>query len=230
MTRIIHSITEIDENNFLINYEPKIDPKLCKDHGLDYNKVLEKEYKKNTENIEKFNHVSIATAAMVTSYSKIYMNKFKLEIIKNGGKIYYSDTDSLVIDKNSLNLNWIGKEIGKFKIEHYIKEGYFISNKTYCLVTEEKDKNGNDLIIIKAKGVSNTKLNLEDFKNMYFYKNDIETIKKHTTTNYKKGTVNIENKKVILKFDSYKKRTKIFNNQNLWINTEPIFKGSDKAY
>ena len=49
--------------------------------------------------------MSIATAAMVTSYARIYMNKIKLEVLNNGGQIYYSDTDSLVIDKTYLNPN-----------------------------------------------------------------------------------------------------------------------------
>ena len=39
---------------------------------------------------------------MVTSYARIFMNKIKLEILNNGGLIYYTDTDSIVIDKNSL--------------------------------------------------------------------------------------------------------------------------------
>lgn len=45
---------------------------------------------------------------MVISYVRIYMNIIKLEILKNRGKIYYSDIDSFVIDNLYINLIWIG--------------------------------------------------------------------------------------------------------------------------
>ena len=35
---------------------------------------------------------------MVNSYARNYMNKIKLIILNNKGKIYYTDTDSLVLD------------------------------------------------------------------------------------------------------------------------------------
>ena len=69
---------------------------------------------------------SAATAAFVTSYARIFINTIKLEILKNGGSIYYSDTDSakprsLVLDKSYLNDNWIGVNIGQFKLKYDIK-------------------------------------------------------------------------------------------------------------
>lgn len=58
---------------------------------------------------------------MVTSYARIFMNIIKLIIINNGGKIFYTDTDSLAIDKDSLHFitQYIGTDLGQFKIEHY---------------------------------------------------------------------------------------------------------------
>ena len=155
---------------------------------------------------------------MVTSYARIFMNNIKLIIINNGGKIYYTDTDSLVIDINSLQFirQYIGNEIGKFKIEYYIKEGFFISNKTYCLVLE------NGQIIIKSKGVINTKWTLDNFKNMYFNNQNVTAIKNDSKTLFDKGSVIISTKPVNLNQDVYKKREKIFNNKGLWVNTKPL--------
>ena len=107
--------------------------------------------------------VSIAIAAAITAYAQIHITKIKLLILSMRGYLYYSDTDSIVIDKTYFNPNWLGKELGKFKEEYNqgIKEAYFISNKTYCLVLNNND------IIIKTKGIKNNSLNLNDFKEAF---------------------------------------------------------------
>jgi DNA polymerase elongation subunit (family B) len=43
------------------------------------------------------------------------------ELIKLGTKIYYMDTDSLYLDKE-LPSKYIGKELGKMKLENIFKE------------------------------------------------------------------------------------------------------------
>ena len=105
-TRIIKSQIILNNNKFLITYEPTISKEICKQHGLDIIKVLEKESKQNIEkNLDLFKDVSIATASLVTSYARIFINKIKLHIINNGGDIYYSDTDSIVLNKNFFDIN-----------------------------------------------------------------------------------------------------------------------------
>lgn len=161
-TRIILSQIFLNQDKFLLTYNPTISTQICQEHGLDYIKVLENEYKTNIEkNIDLFKDVSIAISAMVTSYARIFMNSIKLEILKNGGTIYYSDTDSLVIDSSYINPKWLGEQLGQFKLEYEIKEAYFISNKTYCLLLNSGET------VIKTKGVINKSLTLDDFKSMY---------------------------------------------------------------
>lgn len=60
------------------------------------------------------------------------------EIIKMGGNIYYSDTDSIVTDIELLPNMVDLKSLVKLKNEHRVIIGYFISAKTYCLITEGK--------------------------------------------------------------------------------------------
>jgi hypothetical protein len=117
------------------------------------------------------------------------------------------DTDSIVTNILLPNNTVSNKEIGKFKLEHIIKKAIFISNKTYCLLTNE------DKIIIKSKGVINNKLSIKDFENMYYNKLNIKTLKNDTKTYYSKGYVDINTKEAILNYDSYKKRDKIYNNK-----------------
>lgn len=216
-TRVVHSETILNENQFLITFNPVISNEICLQHGLDVIKVLEKDTKTNIENnLDLFQDVSIVTAVFVNSYARIFMNSLKLEVLEKGGSIYYSDTDSLVLEKDFLNLNWLGKELGQFKLEYQIKEAYFISNKTYCLLLN------NEETIIKTKGVINKSLNLEQFKEMYFENKNILATKYNTLTNYAKASVLIEKKEVILNHDSYTKREKIYNTNGLWIDTKPL--------
>jgi hypothetical protein len=163
------------------------------EHGLDYLKVLNDKNNSNLEkNIHVFEDVSIIIAALVTSYARVFMLKIMLAIIESGGSIYYTDTDSLVTDfpLDKLNLNLVGNELGQFKLVYLIKEAYFISNKTYCLVLED------ETTIIKCKGVKEDSLTLDDFKSMYLSHKNISVNKSSTVTNLSKGSVIIEDKKI----------------------------------
>ena len=216
-TRKVISQKFITENDFLLTFNPIISKDICEQHGLDYLKVLTKEKKNNIEyKANTFKDISVVIPAFITSYARIFMNEKKLEILKKGGVSYYTDTDSLVLDKTYINKSWIGDKIGEFKLEHDVKEAYFISNKTYCLLLN------NNKVIIKAKGVLNNSLTLEDFKNMYFKQININTMRSNTITNYEEGSVNIGTTSVTLSFDSYTKRTKIYNSEGLWVDTKPI--------
>ena len=41
---------------------------------------------------------SIVISAAVTAYARIHITNMKLDILKKGGRLYYSDTDSIVTD------------------------------------------------------------------------------------------------------------------------------------
>jgi DNA polymerase elongation subunit (family B) len=112
-----------------------------------YNKKT-KHYLKNSED---FSNVSVAISSAITSYARIYMNNIKLNILKRGGNIYYTDTDSIVTDIKLEN-KYVGKSLGQFKLEHEILLGYFISSKTYCLLTKDYKT------VIKAKSASSESL------------------------------------------------------------------------
>jgi hypothetical protein len=83
-THEVKSLTELNEERFLITYDSEISKNICNSYELDYIIILNKS-KKNIENNIRFDDVSISTAAAITSYARIYMNKIKLEIIKLGG-------------------------------------------------------------------------------------------------------------------------------------------------
>lgn len=101
-------------------------------------------------------------------------------------------------------------------MEYLVKEAYFISNKTYCLLLE------NGETIIKAKGVLNKSLKLKDFKDMYYSKIKVKERRIESKTEYDKGSVTIFSKNIIINSDSYLKRTKLYNSDGIWIDTKPL--------
>nr|Q01529.1 RecName: Full=Probable DNA polymerase [Podospora anserina]CAA43117.2 DNA polymerase [Podospora anserina] len=223
VTNYINSVKAISDTDVLISYNKEISRKLVEEHGLNYIEILNSNSKLDLEKNNSFKDVAVSISAAVTAYARIFMAQTKLDILKNGGNLYYTDTDSIVTDID-LPDNLVGSELGQFKLEFKLKEGFFISAKTYCLILEKEyiKKNKNKDTVIKAKGVFKTSLDVEKFKSLYFNKQDVEAIKSNNKTNYLEGYVNIESGIVKLKHDAYTKRSKIYDNNGLWIDTKPL--------
>jgi DNA polymerase type B, organellar and viral len=105
-TRLLKSHKFIMEDKVLVTYLPGLNKEICFEHGIDPQKVFEFESNENnrkelpgslkSSKLATFSDTSIAISAMVNSYARIYMHKIKLDILKRGGVIYYSDTDLLI--------------------------------------------------------------------------------------------------------------------------------------
>lgn len=102
----------------------------------------------NTVTQKQFKNLCIVISSAVTAYGRIHMNRQKLYVLNDlKGKISYTDTDSLVTNVKLPDI-LVNKSLGKFKLEHIIDKAYFITNKTYALLTVE----GKTIIV--TKGVS----------------------------------------------------------------------------
>ena len=144
------------------------------------------------------------------------MNKHKINALSKGLSIYYSDTDSLVLDGKLPSELVHPTELGKFKLEHEVKEGIFISGKTYCLVLKD------GTLVKRAKGVDSESLSYEDYLSL-LKDNDVTGIKRSSDKNYSKGSVNIYLENILLKGDSYSRRVKLYDDNNKWVNTKPLY-------
>ena len=144
----------------------------------------------------KFN-ISISLSAAITAYARIHMSQFKSEY--NSYNLYYSDTDSIAIDK-PLEDNMIGKELGKMKLEYIFKEAVYLGPKVYGGITNEGEE------IIKAKGYKNKdqfKKDQLDFKTLesllYLNNNEINKIEinhQKWFRNYELGEIKVEDQKL----------------------------------
>lgn len=126
---------------------------------------------------------SVQYSAAITAYARMDLNRFKN--IKDN-EYLGGDTDSIIMSKPIAD-EYIGVELGKFKLEYIIKEGFYHSKKFYLLVTNE------DKIIIKAKGIDNSKnnLNYDTFVEL-FRGNNITVKQLQFNTNYKNLNIQIK--------------------------------------
>lgn len=182
-------------------------------------------------NIEEQNNINLKIlkvrsdwAAIVTSLARINIHKI---ITTPGINTYYTDTDSIFLDKKDLHIlkDVISSEIGDLKIITSLEEkteGIFLAPKTYILKNKE--------IIIKMKSIP-----IDTIPNNELYPKFLNKLKqfqeekiiiKNQTKNFQKNikTLNIEQK--IIKKSVYtlehNKRIKIFDKNNTWIDTKPI--------
>lgn len=138
----------------------------------DNKEIILNEINKILIEFDKTNN-AIQISSAISAYARIYIINIIYNHIKEGGNIYYYDTDSIHTDK-PLNNNLISQnELGKFKLEKIIKEGYYLSPKIYAIL----DNNNNTTIKFKGLNLENIKdINFNWFKEKYNSKEPFKTI------------------------------------------------------
>lgn len=211
------SVMPIDDKelNYIVKYIPVPVPEKCAANNIDYLEVMNNASRLIFTNNDKsfYNDASVMVTAMINSYARIWLNNFKLDLLNNGYKIYYCDTDSIVVNK-PIDPKFVGENIGDFKLVAKILRGYFVSNKLYMMVDQFNNN------IIRSKGI-NSSLSEKQFISL------LNNVSIHSNTkismkNVYEGNVYIENRSLILNYDSFKKRNKIYDNKGRWIDTKPL--------
>ena len=104
--------------------------------------------------------VNIAIASTITAGARIYMSAFKN---RSNFKLYYSDTDSIVIDAQ-LPVELIGNNLGQFKLEQVIERAVFLAPKVYGYITAACEA-GTGSEVIKIKGIKDvSELHIADME------------------------------------------------------------------
>lgn len=103
-------------------------------------------YSLNTQNLGPFRHV--AAGSYVTSHSRLRLLEGMETCMKEGGKIYYCDTDSIITDKEIQSFKeQDSSQLGTFKLEYVFKHAEFVCPKVYRGRTEDGKS------IYKVKGM-----------------------------------------------------------------------------
>lgn len=129
-------------------------------------------YKKKEKSIS-----NVLVASSITSKARIKLYKGMMDVINEGGRILYTDTDSIIaaFDKRNYREK-LDKKIGEVyfdskKDDTIIKDSVFAMPKTYALKFE------NNKEIVKIKGF-NSLPSFNEFKIKFYKKEDINTINK----------------------------------------------------
>jgi hypothetical protein len=165
---------------------------------------------KNSENIlddENSTHnINVAIASAITAYARIHMSQFKNNPDFN---LYYSDTDSIYIDK-PLDESFISNTIlGKLKLENICKKAIFLSPKVYYLQTEDNK------VIYKVKGLKHeVELTKNDFESLLYKDAFLEKNQNKWFRNLSEGQINILEQVYTLKVTENKRKL-IYKNSRL---------------
>jgi hypothetical protein len=145
-----------------------------------YEKIVENNgiylgYKKKEKSIS-----NITISAAITAKARIRLYNGMQNVIKEGGRLMYTDTDSIIAAfKKSKYKEIINKKIGEVffdenKKDTVIKDAVFAMPKTYALKYESGEE------IVKIKGF-NTTPSFDEFKKIFYEKGKIKTTNKEWT-------------------------------------------------
>lgn len=140
----------------------------------DYEKIIKINniylgYKKKEKSIS-----NVLISASITSKARIKLYKGMMDVLKVGGRLLYTDTDSIIAGfdinkyKNFLDINIGEVYFDSKKDDTIILDGVFAMPKTYALKYKKEE-------IVKIKGF-NVKPNFDEFKEKFYNKSFIKTI------------------------------------------------------
>lgn len=108
---------------------------------------------------KKFNDLSesrnVMYAAIISSKARVKLNKALQKTLDCGGKLYYTDTDSIFAGFSS---SFLGEEMGEIRWSEILEDAVFLSSKFYFI----KNKN------LKLKGIKTNNYDFEDVKKNFF--------------------------------------------------------------
>jgi hypothetical protein len=157
---------------------------------------------------------NVPIAAAVTAYSRMIINGYKLDALNAGLELYYSDTDSLVLN-GPLSSHLVDPaEMGMLKLEHEIAEGYFVAPKIYWFQTPD----GN--IVSKCKGYPGN-LTRAQVESLYHGENLNLTVSRWARS-LTQQTVEIKVDQPYQIQPIFNKRDKVYDEKGVWVNTRPL--------
>jgi DNA polymerase type B, organellar and viral len=152
-------------------------------------------------------NTNIAIAAAITAYARIVMSQFK----NNPDLIlYYSDTDSVFINKPLPDYLVDNKILGLMKLENVLTKAIFLSPKVYCLLTEDNK------LIYKVKGLKHEiELTMNDFEQLVYKENLLQKFKTKWFKDLSEGQILVKNQLYTLQVTDNKRKLIYNENKNL---------------
>jgi hypothetical protein len=170
-------------------------------------------------------NINIAIASAITSYSRIHMSQFKNN---SNYKLFYSDTDSIYINKPLSKDLISSSEIGKLKLEFTADKAIFLASKVYALenykdyISKIKGLHSKKYFKITEKDIEiiNDSFSFNDFEKLLYKDSFLVNHHEKWYKSLEDSSITIKNQVYTLKVTS-NKRELIYNNDNKLVNTRP---------
>jgi hypothetical protein len=193
---------------------------------IDLDNKLLIQYKDLTNRPQSNDHnINIAIASAITSYSRIHMSQFKNN---SNYKLFYSDTDSIYINKPLSKELINSSEIGKLKLEFIADKAIFLASKVYALenykdyISKIKGLHSKKYFKITEKDIEiiNDSFSFNDFEKLLYKDSFLINHHEKWYKSLEDSSITIKNQVYTLKVTS-NKRELIYNNDNKLVNTRP---------
>lgn len=155
-------------------------------------------------------NISICIAMAITSYAIIHMSQF---LNLPGYKVYYTDTDSVFLDK-PLPDYMISNELGKMKLEGIYDEAIFIAPKVYGVKSE-------NINYTKVKGLKN-KITYNDLSTLLLKNQTLEIPQEKWYRSISNSRITIINELYTL-MKTETKRKIVYSSDGIAKSTEPFY-------
>lgn len=167
---------------------------------------------KDTEHWNPPKNSAVQLAAAITASARIYMYPYI-----SREDCYYTDTDSVVLGQPLPEELISSSVLGKFKLEHRVKKGYFLAPKSYSLITEE----GAD--VLKHKGPAKAFITKEWFESQYKDLSRVELVPVSANFRIDWHNLNIIKKETLIRLGIKmgNKRIPVYH-RDAWVDTDPI--------
>jgi hypothetical protein len=154
-------------------------------------------------------NVNISIAAAITAYARIHMSQFLGNPLLN---VLYTDTDSIDIDQ-PLDPKFIGKDLGKMKLEYVFNKAIFLAPKVYGGILED----GTELT--KVKGFKNS-VPYSDLKTLLTKGSELELNQEKWFRSIEDGNITILEQ--LYKLVPTENKRQIIYSNNRFVNTKPF--------
>ena len=154
--------------------------------------------------------ISIGISSAITSYARIHMSQFKNN---SEFQILYTDTDSIDIS-TPLKSEFVGKELGKMKLEGIFDKTIYLGPKVYKCVSNLEN-------LVKIKGFKNKDKNINLEPLLYKYEK-LLLVHEKWYKDLNNSEIKIIEEIYTLMVNS-KKRILVYNENDFLVDTKPIY-------
>lgn len=156
---------------------------------------------------------SVHISSAITAYARMHMNQFKCDERLD---VHYTDTDSIYC-QHPLPADMVDeRQLGKFKQEAAVAEGFFLAPKIYYI------EDGQGAVKMACKGMNSKELVKDDYLQCYHSSSSfVKSVSYNFLRNYRTFAVTAQTRKISIE-PKLLKRDKVFDADGLWVDTSPL--------